>query len=39
MFQLVYTNRFKKDIKLLQKRGFDLNLLKIVISILEENSE
>jgi len=28
MFQLVYTNRFKKDVKLLQKRGFDMELLK-----------
>ena len=39
MFQLSYTNRFKKDVKLLQKRGFDINLLKTAISILEETGE
>jgi len=37
MFQLVYTNRFKKDVKLLQKRDFNMDLLKIAISSLEEN--
>lgn len=39
MFQLVYTNRFKKDVKLLQKRGFDMELLKIAISSLEKSGE
>jgi mRNA interferase YafQ len=39
MFQLVYTNRFKKDVKLLQKRGFNMDLLKIAISALEENGD
>lgn len=36
MVQLVFTNKFKKDIKLLQKRGFDLELIKDVILMLEE---
>jgi len=39
MFQLVYTNRFKKDVKLLQKRGFDMELLKNVLSSLEQSGE
>ena len=29
-----YTNLFKKDYKLIKKRGFDLNLLKEVVEIL-----
>ena len=37
MFKLVYTNRFKKDVKLLQKRGFDLELLKAAIKSLEQS--
>ncbi len=36
MFSLVFTNRFKKDIKLLKKRGCNLELLKQAIIILEE---
>ena len=28
MFQLVFTNRFRKDVKLLKKRGFAMDLLK-----------
>jgi len=36
MFQLVYTNRFRKDVKLLKKRGFDIDLLKSTIVQLEE---
>lgn len=31
MVQIVITNKFKKDVKLLQKRGFDMELLKRVI--------
>jgi len=38
MFNLVYTNRFKKDVKLLQKRGYDLNLLKETILQLEKTA-
>jgi len=37
MYRLVYTNKFKKDVKLLQKRGFDLELLKEVIKKLEHS--
>jgi len=39
MFNLVYTNRFKKDVKLLQKRGLDMILLKTAIKKLEETGE
>lgn len=37
MFQLVFTNQFKKDIRLLQKRGFNMELIKNAILLLEEN--
>ena len=36
MFQLVFTNKFKKDIKLLQKRGYNTDLIKEAILLLEE---
>jgi len=36
MFQLVFTNKFKKDITLLQKRGYNMELIKNAILILEE---
>lgn len=36
MVQLYYTNKFNKDIKLLQRRGYNLELIKIAILILEE---
>jgi len=39
MPQLVFTNRFQKDVKLLLKRGFNMELLKKVISLLEETGE
>jgi mRNA interferase YafQ len=35
MFQLVYTKRFQKDIKLLQKRGYNLDVLKQAVETLE----
>lgn len=35
MYQLFYTNRFRKDVKLLQKRGLDMSLLKSAIRILQ----
>ena len=35
MFNLVYTNRFKKDIKRLQRRGVNMDAFKSVIVILE----
>lgn len=37
MFQLVYTKRFQKDIKLLQKRGYKLDVLKKAIETLEKD--
>ncbi len=39
MFKLVFTNRFKKDVKLLQKRGYDMDLLKEAILFLESNGQ
>ena len=35
MLQLVFTNKFKKDVKLLQKRGYDMELIKKAILLLE----
>lgn len=39
MFNLLYTNRFRKDVKLLKKRGLKMDLLKIIIIKLEESGE
>ncbi|MBC8462617.1 MAG: type II toxin-antitoxin system YafQ family toxin [Deltaproteobacteria bacterium] len=39
MFQLVFTNRFRKDVKLVQKRGFEMDLLKNAINSLEKSGE
>jgi mRNA interferase YafQ len=36
MFKIVFTGRFRKDIKLLQKRGYQMEFIKEVILILEE---
>ena len=36
MYQLLYTNRFKKDVKRAVKRGYDLSLLEKVINLLQE---
>ena len=36
MYQLLYTNRFKKDVKRAVKRGYDISLLKEVIKLLQE---
>jgi mRNA interferase YafQ len=36
MFNIVFTGRFRKDIKLLQKRGYQMEFIKEVIIILEE---
>jgi len=35
MFQLVFTNKFNKDVKLLQKRGYNMELFKNAILLLE----
>lgn len=37
MFTIKTTNRFEKDVKLCQKRGYDLNLLKEVMLLLSTN--
>ena len=34
MLEIVLSGRFKKDYKLLQKRGFDLSLLEEVVNLL-----
>ena len=39
MYHLIFTNKFKKDVKLLQKRGYDMDLLKKAIRKLEESGE
>ncbi len=38
MLEVVLSNRFKKDLNLAQKRGFDLNLLNEVVDILANES-
>ena len=39
MFEVKYTTRFKKDYKLLKKRGCDMNKLLDVIDVLREGRE
>ena len=39
MFQIVFTNRFKKDVKLLQKRWYDMDLFKNAVTHLEKTGE
>ena len=34
MYEIKYTNKFKKDVKRCQKRGLDLKLLRDVVDIL-----
>lgn len=36
MVQIVFTNKFKKDVKLLQKRGYEMGLIKEAIRFLEK---
>jgi mRNA interferase YafQ len=36
MYQLFYTNRFKKDVKTVQKRNYNIQLLKSAIEELEQ---
>ncbi|MBR6041381.1 MAG: type II toxin-antitoxin system YafQ family toxin [Paludibacteraceae bacterium] len=38
-YSLNYTNQFKKSLKRCQKRGFDINELSKVLSILSEKGE
>lgn len=37
MFQLIYTDRFQKDVKILLKRGYEMDVLKVSILELEKN--
>jgi mRNA interferase YafQ len=39
MFKLIFTTRFKKDVKLLQRRGYDMESLKEAILFLESNGQ
>lgn len=39
MYSLVYTTKFKKDIKLCQKRNYDFQEFKVVIEILEKTGK
>ena len=39
MFKLIFTNKFKKDIKLLQRRGYEFELLKEAILSLESSGQ
>lgn len=36
MLKVIYSNQFKKDYKLIQKRGYDVNKLKEIIKMLAE---
>lgn len=36
MLKVRHSNQFKKDYKLIQKRGYDVNKLKYVIQLLAE---
>lgn len=38
-FQIEYSGKFKKDIKLAQRRGLNIELLKKVILMLEEHGK
>ena len=38
MYKIVYTNRMKKDAKLMQKRGKDMNKLIDVLALLAEGN-
>jgi len=36
MYQIKYTNRFKKDVKRAARRGYNISLLEKVIELLQE---
>lgn len=36
MYKISYTNRFKKDLRLCYKRGFNIDLIQKAVSILEK---
>ncbi len=37
MYQIDYTNRFRKDVKILKKRHYNFNLLKEIVQTLEKD--
>ena len=39
MLQIRYSNEFKKDYKLIQKRGYDISKLKYVVKLLAEGKQ
>lgn len=39
MYELIYTSKIKKDIKLCKRRNYDFEEFKIVIEILESTGE
>lgn len=39
MYTIKATNQFKKDLKKCEKRGYDINLLEEVVSILQKNGK
>jgi len=38
-YKVIYTNSFKKSLRQCHKRGYDINLAKYVITLLEENGQ
>lgn len=38
MLKVKYSNQFKKDYKLIQKRGYDISKLKYVVQLLAEGN-
>jgi mRNA interferase YafQ len=38
-YELVYTNSFKKDLKLAQKRNYDMNKMKDVLTLLKSGKK
>ena len=38
MYKIVYTNRMKKDVKLMKKRGKDINKLVNILSLLSKGT-
>lgn len=39
MYSLIYSRKFKKDVRLLKKRGYDMTILKNAILALEKKGE
>lgn len=39
MYELIYTGQFKKELKLMQKRGYDMSLFEEVAEILKSGKQ